>query len=247
MLKTLILIILISLSGYSNAQTNSITYQWLNQWCGDIIDCDEGCMACNLPVNTSTQFFGTNVVWIGIDVCPHPIVGGDNAIGTFGWETEQSLDKYIMLSGLSTYNVKIDSIIFIHGRSVSGPMFVNVEFSKNNSDMINIDTVIVSQNFQTSVITNLGDLIITDQDPFGVFQIKFSPYGSNTGGWYLDEVRIVCSPSEISTNVEENSIPENVDMGPWYDVLGRPVDGSDIPPGIYINKERQRRIVVGNL
>lgn len=62
------------------------------------------------------------MAWIGVDVCPHPVAAGDDAIGTFGWTVDQTSDKYIVLSGVSTNAVQIDSIVFFrHARSAQGP------------------------------------------------------------------------------------------------------------------------------
>ena len=232
----------LSAAGGSFAQTEVIMYQWLNQWCSSLLDCEEGCMACNLPASSSAQFFGTNVAWIGVDVCPHPVVAADNAIGTFGWTVEQTPDKYIVLSGVSTNAVQIDSIIFRHARSAQGPTHVKVGYTRSAMEPVSdLAEINVQHNFHTDIITDLGCLTTTPQDPFGTFQLQFSPFGSDEGGWYLDEVRIVASPCQISTNVADVVPERNAYNGPWFDVLGRPVNG-EVPAGVYIGKQRQVKV-----
>ncbi|HOZ40042.1 MAG: hypothetical protein IPN62_01420 [Flavobacteriales bacterium] len=241
-LRILSLSLSFAIVGGSFAQSEVISYQWLNQWCGSLLDCEEGCMACNLPASSSAQFFGTNVAWIGVDVCPHPVAAGDNAIGTFGWTVDQTSDKYIMLSGVSTNAVQIDSIIFRHARSAQGPSRVRVDYTRSAMEPLSeLADITVQHDFHTEVITDLGCLTTTAQDPFGTFQLQFSPYGSNEGSWYLDEVRIVATPCQISTAVEDVAPVQQVYNGPWYDVLGRPVKG-EVPAGVYIGKQRQVKV-----
>jgi hypothetical protein len=238
--------IVITLSLFSTgglfAQTEVISYQWLNQWCSSLLDCEEGCMACNLPASSSAQFFGTNVAWIGVDVCPHPVLAADNAIGTFGWTVEQDAQKYIILSGVSTNAVQIDSIIFRHARSAQGPQHVKVGYTRSAMEpMSELADLTVQHDFHTDVITDLGCLTTTPQDPFGTFQLQFSPYGSDTGGWYLDEVRIVATPCQLATGVDVLTPQQSTYTGPWFDVLGRPVMG-DVPAGVYIGRQRQVKV-----
>lgn len=241
-LSTIVVGLTLSGSVHAQTQTQVISYQWLNQWCSNVLDCDEGCMACNLPGSTSAQFFGTNVAWIGVEVCPHPVANGDNAVGSFGWETEYGSDRYIVLSGISVNPVQIDSIILRHARNVNGPNRLKVGYARSMMEpAIEVAELPIEHNFHTDVITDLGCLSTTQEDPFGSFQLMLTPYGSNTGGWYLDEVRIVASPCELATGLEDVVEQEERYNGPWFDVLGRPVTG-DVPAGVYIGGKRQVKV-----
>jgi hypothetical protein len=229
-------------AGVVHSQSQVITYQWLNQWCTDILDCDEGCMACNMPGNSSPQFFGTNVAWIGVDVCPHPVSSGDNAVGSFGWQEEYGAGRFILLSGLSMAQVQIDSIILRHARSANGPDRLKVSYSRSSMEpAAEVAELPIEHNFHTDVITDLGCLNTAPGDPFGMFQLMLTPYGSATGGWYLDEVRIVATPCELSTGLEDVVEEEERYTGPWYDVLGRPVKGN-VPAGVYVGGKRQVKV-----
>lgn len=229
-------------SGLAQAQTQVISYQWLNQWCSNVIDCDEGCMACNMPSSSSAQFFGTNVAWIGVEICPHPVANGDNAVGSFGWEVEHGTDRYIVLSGMSVQPVQIDSIILRHARSANGPNRLKVSYSRSMMEpATEVAELPIDHNFHTDVITDLGCLSTTPEDPFGTFQLLLSSFGTNTGGWYLDEVRIVATPCELATGLEDVVEQKEPYNGPWFDVLGRPVTG-DAPAGVYIGGRRQVKI-----
>lgn len=243
-IRTAVLSLLFTASSALSAQTEVIEYQWLNQWCSSILDCDEGCTACNIPASSSAAFFGTNVIWIGVDVCPHPVVSGDNAVGSFGWTQAASSDKYILLSGIATNAVQIDSIIIRHARSAAGPGRLKVGYTRSSMEPVSeLADLEVQSDFNTSILTDLGCLTTSDDMPFGTFQLQFTPYGSDEGGWYLDEVRIVATACEplTSVGIDEIGAGRTDQSGPWYDVLGRPVKG-EVGAGVYIGGKRQVQV-----
>jgi hypothetical protein len=242
-IRTLVLFLSLAATTALFAQSEVIQYQWLNQWCSSILDCDEGCMACNLPESSSAQFFGTNVVWIGVDICPHPVASGDNAVGSFGWTDEASTSRYIMLSGIATNAVQIDSVIIRHARSAAGPDRLKVGLTRSAMEPVaEVADLNIESDFNTDILTDLGCLTTTDDMPFGSFQIQFTPYGSNDGGWYLDEVRIVATPCDpIILGVGDLTPDRSTYTGPWFDVLGRPVYG-DVGAGVYIGGKRQVKV-----
>ena len=243
-IRTTVLILSLSATPSLFAQSEVIQYQWLNQWCSSILDCEEGCTACNIPSSSSAAFFGTNVIWIGVDVCPHPVSSGDNAVGSFGWTDEASASRYILLSGIATNAVQIDSVIIRHARSAVGPNRLKVGLTRSAMEPVGeVADLAIESDFNTDILTDLGCLTTSDDMPFGSFQIQFTPYGSNEGGWYLDEVRIVATPCEATGGVglEELSPSHSQYAGPWYDVLGRPVQG-EVGAGVYIGGKRQVKV-----
>jgi hypothetical protein len=93
--------LLIGLSG-TMAQEQSLSWNWANVICGDMLNCVTGCSACNQPSTFADNFYGTGAAWIGLNTCPHPTVTGDNSVYSDGWAPAPDPLKVVMLSGMVT-------------------------------------------------------------------------------------------------------------------------------------------------
>jgi hypothetical protein len=171
------------------------------------------------------------------------VSSGNNAVGSFGWTDEASTTRYIMLSGIATNAVQIDSVIIRHARSATGPVRLKVGLTRSAMEpLAEVADLDIESDFNTDILTDLGCLTTTEDMPFGSFQIQFTPYGSNDGGWYLDEVRIVATPCEpLGVGVGELAPAQSNYTGPWYDVLGRPVY-RNVGAGVYIGGKREVKV-----
>ena len=221
-----------------NAQ--SIIYQWLNQGCANVINCDNGCTACNLPENGSSTFFGTNMIFVGPTICPFPTSEGDNSIFSEGWPQTVSNDHYGLLSVIATTPMQIDSIVIRHARTTNGPHRLKVSYSPSPMEpFYEIADEYVDWNFEETVITDLGCLEIPDGTPYSTFQLKVQAYdATGEGSWALDEVRIAGSTcSTFSTAIPEREWNDGEQNVQFYDVLGRPVSGN-VAPGVYSGGRR---------
>jgi hypothetical protein len=221
-----------------NAQV--IHYEWPNQGCATIITCNDGCTACNLPENSSSGFFGTNMIWVGVPVCPYPTTTSSLSLFSGDWPVFPSSDHYGLLSGIATTPMQIDSIIIRHARTSSGPHRLKVFFTRNpNEPMYEIADVAVDWNFENTVITDLGCLPIPEGAPYALFQLKVQAYdATGEGAWALDEVKIVGSTcSQLATGIQERHEYRANDARPYMDVLGRPV-GPEAAPGVYMGGRR---------
>lgn len=221
-----------------------IEYKWLNQICADLLNCDAGCTACNIPSNSAGIFFGTNAAFIGVSVCPLPINVGDNAVFTGGWDLQSGPGKTVIVSGITTVPMRIDSIRFRHSMYSIGPERLKVAFTANAAmapeEVADIE---VPADFTTFSLTDLGCVQPAQGSPMGTFQIRFTPYGSTEGGWALDEVIIVGSTCEASTvGVAELAVYRDAKGGPWVDLLGRPISAQPAP-GVYIAPGKRVRVV----
>lgn len=227
------------------ANAQSITYQWLNQPCANILNCDEGCTACNLPEDSPGVFLGTNVAWIGVGTCPHPIASGDNAVYSTGWSVLPSADRYILMSGVAVADMHIDTIAIRYASWEGGPQRAKVLFTNNiAAAMEEIGDVPSLPEFTTTTFTDLGCIEIPEGSTLASFQLKLVPYESETGGWALDEVRIVASPCQAAQVGIEEFSRTNVITGPYVDIMGRPVkDEKEQPaPGVYIRGRKQVQV-----
>ena len=139
------------------AQEHRIEYRWLNQPCSEVINCDAGCTACNVPESTDGVFFGTNAAFIGVATCPLPINVGDNAVFSAGWTMTPTADKTVIISGIAMTPLRIDSIIFRHAIYSNGPQRVKVAFTANAANPAEeIADVLVPVDFEEVVLTDLG-------------------------------------------------------------------------------------------
>ncbi|MBL0128589.1 MAG: hypothetical protein IPP83_14295 [Flavobacteriales bacterium] len=244
MIRTILIssILLVSTAAL-HAQEHRIEYRWLNQPCSEILSCNTGCSACNMPANADGYFFGTNAAFIGVSTCPLPVSSGDNAVYTDGWTVMPTADRTVIISGIATVPVHIDSIIFRHAIHQDGPTRLKVSFTNNaavaSQEVLDVE---VPAQFEDVVLTDLGCVEFPEGAPMGTFQIRFTPYDGGSGGWALDEVRIIASNCATSTVglVELQSNTPNK-QGPWFDLLGRPI-AQQPAPGIYINPAKRVRV-----
>jgi hypothetical protein len=221
-----------------------IEYRWLNQPCAEMLNCNTGCSACNIPSSSSGMFFGTNAAFIGVEVCPLPLALGDNGVFALGWELQPSDNRALVLSGIAVAPMRIDSIRFRHYSAGNGPDRLKVMYTSNvtmaPSELLDIEVPTELSEYTT---VDLGCVTLPDGNPMGAFQLKFMPYGSTVGAWVIDEVIIVGSSCDASSvGVVEMVQYRNAAQGPWVDLLGRPM-GSQPGPGVYIAQGKRIRVV----
>ena len=205
------------------ASAQTIDYQWLNQPCVSLLSCDTGCTACNSARDTDSQFAGTDVGWLGVDVCPHPTTTGDNALFTYGWPSIADEDHMMLVSGIAFTPIHVDSLVFRHRSAPDGPQRLRVRFGANESlSTHEIADVAVPTEFANTVITDLGTVQAEGGMLYGFFSLILQPYLGEGGPWELDELRIVGSPV-ITTGLPDLSLPPNVGKLPRYDALGRAI------------------------
>lgn len=219
MVRALLILFMMPLA----AQAQTLTYQWLNQPCSSVINCDSGCTACNMPDGSSQILIGNDVGMLGIDVCPHPVVLGDNALLTYGWPFVADSAHAVILTGLALQPMNIDSVVIRHRAGVDGPQRLLVKFGVNVSMPSSvIGDLIVPTEFEESHFADLGLVEPSAQMVYGFFSLTLQPYEGNGGSWDLDEVRISASPAATSAIVElEPRTPPN--RVPPVDLLGRRV------------------------
>lgn len=227
------------------AEAQTITYQWLNQPCGSMLNCEEGCSACNLPEDSPGVFLGTNVAWMGVSTCPHAIGSGDNAVYSSGWSIIPSGNQYILMSGVAVTDMHIDTVAIRYASWAGGPQRAKVYFTDNvAASMQEIGDLSSLPEFTTTAFTDLGCIEIPEGSAFATFQLKLIPYESGTGGWALDEVRIVASPCQAGgVGIEEFSQTDVV-TGPYVDILGRPIEQAkdELAPGVYVRGRKQVQV-----
>lgn len=218
-----------------------VDYRWLNMPCSTMLNCDTGCSACNMPQNTTGQFFGNDVGWLGVDVCPHPVVVGDNALLTYGWPVIPDEQHAVIFTGIAFTPTRIDSVIIRQRSGPDGPQRLQVRFGINESMPATIiGDVPVPDAFTPLVITHPGDVIHPETMVYGFFSLLLQPYQGNGGSWDLDDLRIVGSPME-PTGIVDLRLP--APQGPLarYDALGRPILQKR---GLRFYLDRSKRIVV---
>jgi hypothetical protein len=227
----------------SMLRAQTITYEWLNIPCEQNLNCNTGCSACNLPANGTSTLIGTNAVWTGISVCPHPVSSGDNAVLTEGWPIALDPQAYVSLSAVALESYQIDSIIIRHGRAVSGPQRLQVSYT-NNMTMAatTLGDVEVSTEFEETIFTDLGCLYMNEGSVYSGLQLRLQAYQGGAGPWVLDGIRIVASPcQDINVGVPENFQRDLGGSTSYTDVLGRPVK-DDPAPGVYIGGRKRVQI-----
>lgn len=171
------------------AQTRTVSYQWLNQPCAEMINCPGGCSACNQPEGDQVVL-GTNAALIGVSACPHPFALGDNALLLSGWTSVPDNSHRLVASVMSMVNVRIDSVIVIHKRVDDGPrqLLVNVkDLAGSAQAMIEAPT---PEQFGATVLASCGTAVKGEGLSYAGFQIQLQAFDGE-GDWYLDELRIV--------------------------------------------------------
>jgi len=242
MARILPLLLALITSHVASAQSSQlIDYEWLNEPCDEMLHCDIGCSACNLPVGGSSVLFGTNMAFIGLSTCPLPITSGDNAVMTHGWSEQVSNDHYLLFSGIAGVPMTIDSLIINHTSATNGPTRLKVEFSNNAAGVLQeVADVQVPPTFDDHIFTDLGTIDFPEGAVMGSFQVRLTPYYGFGEGWAVNSVRVVATPvdqsavgiSEMYQNRTVNSV------GPWFDVMGRPI-GTEPSPGVYIGPTKR--------
>lgn len=206
------------------ASAQTIDYQWLNQPCASLLSCDTGCTACNSSRDSDAQFAGTEVGWLGVDVCPHPAVLGDNALFTYGWPTIADEDHMMIVSGIAFTRIHVDSLVIRHHSAPDGPQRMHVRFGLNESlPSAQIADVAVPSEFDNTVITDLGDVQAEGGMLYGFFSLVLQPYLSEGGTWELDELRIVGSEVSLPMAQPEWSMPVRGVRPQRYDETGRAI------------------------
>ncbi len=225
------------------AQSQSISYEWLNVPCFSNINCNTGCSACNVPENSSPAFFGTNMIWPGLTLCPHPVSPANNAVHSEGWPAFASNSTYALFSGMSTINMQVDSVIIRHRSSAGGPQRLRISFTNDVAHPhLEVADAEITSEWSETVLTNLGRMDIGEGQDFGVMQLKLQAYQGQGGAWQIDMLRVVGSPAtEMATGIAVyDNRYEHLD-GQLTDVLGRPV-GKDPAPGMYFGGPRVVRV-----
>lgn len=217
----------------------SLDYRWPNQPCAQVLSCDTGCTACNLPDGSSAVLLGTNMGAVGVDVCPHPVEVGDNALFTFGWPAIADNDHKLLISGLAFQPLHIDSVIVWHRAGSDGPERLRVSISINNAAPVLVSDCYVEATFTEATFTDVGVVAISEGNVSGMFQLELQAYQGAGGSWDVDEVRIVTSPA-TSTGISELGAPR-YSNAPRYDMLGRPAPRTDAD-GVFIDRFKRIRV-----
>lgn len=240
-LAVILAIAALSSAPFVQGQSRTIEYKWLNVPCSSNINCSTGCSACNVPDNSDQSFFGTNMIWPGITLCPHPVSPQNNALHTSDWPVFASATNYGLLSGMSTMPMQVDSIIIRHRSDATGPLRLKVSFTTDAAHPFEeVADIHVPTEWTNTVITAPGIMEIGSGMAYGTFQMMVQAYQGDGGDWLLDEVRIVASPaSAVATGIMDPEMRYAHAEGQYVDLLGRSM-GKDPAPGFYIG---QRRVV----
>lgn len=218
------------IAGAGIAQTRTITYRWLNQPCAEMINCEGGCSACNLPeeqdavvIGTNAALIGTNAALIGVEACPFPESTGDNALWLTGWSTVPNDAHRIVINGIALVPVVIDSVIIVHRAAADGPARFAARFLDPFGTMaVELDQTTSAERSE-SVLKDCGALARPDGAPYSTFQLQLQAY-QGTGAWILDEVRVVVSEREQDITTGVVAVRGNglhAEPTPAVDVLGR--------------------------
>lgn len=228
----------------AQAQDQTLTWNWMNNVCSDMLNCQTGCSSCNQPSGVSDGFHGTGAAWIGLGTCPHPVSSGDNAVLSTGWMPGPDPLKRVLLSGIMTSPMSLDSVIIRHCAFDQGPTWLRISLKR---DLSQVATVIyegpIGSAFANLALSDLGTVNIPEGSTTGGFQLQFQAYGSDGGSWALDRVRVVASPvaTDITTGVIGISGVPAEKAGPFYDVLGRPAGKNTV---LGISRDGKRRVVI---
>lgn len=233
----LALLALIMLPAALPAQT--LDYRWLNQPCAQVLNCDSGCTACNMPASSGAVLIGTDLASLSIDVCPHPVTTADNALFTTGWPTLADDQHRLMLSALALQPLHIDSVVIRHRRTADGPAMLRVSTALNNGPANAVGSVVVDEGFTTTVFTDLGVAAAQEGNAMGLFQLILQAEQGQGGAWVLDEVRIVTSPASLTAIPE--LLSQRATNAPRYDLLGRPAPRTDAQ-GVFLDRYKRIRI-----
>jgi hypothetical protein len=215
----------------------SITWSWPNMPCAFLLNCDSGCTACNLPVNTDASLYGNNMGRQGIDLCPQAVVPGDNALRSYGWPVFPDDSHSLFITAIAFSPIHIDSVIVRHRSDPDGPQRLEVKYGVNASDdLAVVSDAPIPSSFATTTITDLGYVAAGEGMVYGLFELRFQAYQGAGGSWDIDDVRVVATPW-IQSGMEEPSPASSVLRAEQFDMLGRPV-GTDVASGVYGRQHR---------
>lgn len=206
-------------------QTRTITFNWPNDPCQQNINCPGGCSACNEAQGADDAVMAASPVFIGLDICPHPVAVGDNALSTSGWGLACDDAHRMIISGLVGCDVRIDSVIIRHRSSESGPVRLVTRVQDLGDGGGAVEDEQVPAEFGTMVLTQAGVVQVPPGAAFSSYQIQLQAYGSTGGEWVVDEVRIVVTllnPGPVTgvTELAPNTITSSEAA---FDPLGRRV------------------------
>jgi hypothetical protein len=181
---------------------------------------------------------------MGVEVCPHPVAVGDNAVFTSNWPMAPHPLVYVGLSAVAMQDVRVDSIIILHRRSADGPQRLRVQYTNDAMQVAETigDTEIMEQYHET-IFTDLGCLAAQSGSAYTGFQLRMQAYqGSTEGSWQLDALRIVATPCNgAQVGITENFQRPLEGTGTYVDVLGRPVNGQPAP-GLYLGSRKRVQV-----
>lgn len=226
------------------AQQQALTWNWANVACSNMLNCSDGCSSCNLPSPFSNTFHGTNAAWVGLSTCPQPVVTGDNAVFSEGWSSAPDATKLMMVSGIVSSPMTLDSILIRHRRDDQGPTWLRISLKRDlTQPSVKVYEGPINPEFSSLVLTDMGVMNIPEGNTAGGFQLQFQAYGSDGGAWVLDQVRVVASPytASLVTGLTELSGRRAGNAGPMVDVLGRPADSHTM---LSISRDGKRRVVI---
>ena len=226
------------------AQQQTLSWNWANTVCGDMLNCNTGCSACNQPAEFLPGFYGINAAWLGLSTCPQPTTSGDNAVFSEGWSAAPDPLKMVMIAGIATGSMTLDSIVIRHRSSDQGPTWLRVSLKLDLSHpAVLIYEGPITDQLTSLVLSDLGTLDIPESYTAAGFQLRLQAFGSDGGAWVLDAVRVSASPSTpaLATGLTELSGKPNGRLEPVYDVLGRPAGNLS---GLGISRDGKRRVVV---
>lgn len=204
------------------ATGQTITYQWLNEpSCASVLSCDTGCTACNSAVNSLGQFTGTDVAFLGVDVCPHPFTVADNTLFTYGWPAIPDEGHAVLVTGIAFSPVRIDSLVIRHRSAPDGPQRLRVRFGVNvTMPGQELADVAAPTEFVNTVATGLGTVEAAPEMVYGFFSLVLQPYMGAGGPWELDGIRIAGTAVPV-TGIEEIAGRVRTGRAQRFDAAGR--------------------------
>ena len=224
LLKLVLLPVLLPSATQLQGQSRAIIYQWLNTPCGENLNCEGGCSACNEPAGDDLVVFGTNAAFIGVSACPHPIASGDNALALTGWGAVADDAHRILISGIAQVPIRIDSVVVVHRREENGPTHVAIQLKDLNDGGGAVTEAVATSYFSATELMQCGTVEKPEGMGFGSFQLQLQAFGGSGGDWVLDEVRIVATPLSdgITTGLVDRYAPSGTNTTTAVtDLMGR--------------------------
>jgi len=225
-------------------QQRSITYQWLNEACAEVINCEGGCTACNLPDGSDAAFFGTNAAWLGVSTCPMPFALSDNAVFTEGWGDVPNESKGLVVSLIALAPTSLDSIALRHRAWGDGPERMRVSLRIGDGDWSVLHDGPVTDTWEKLSIQGQGCLAAQNGMSYGFAQLMVQAYGGGSGAWVIDELRVIgtdCQPDLTTGIAPVAPMIQGVESA-WYDALGRAV-GTMPTDGVYLARGKRTVVV----